>query len=399
MYDWSDPNVIKRYQAAQIAYKRYRRLAEKTDYKRYVSFDMAKKRMFIVPVDSDSDAESYPIGKLLLDFANLDLSDYQREWEHVRHILDYPEQYIEYAYFNRGTPPLTLWRDDAERSKALCLDRLVKDYQHLHPYFLVYDSTYMTLKRYDYFDRMDEELDIFDVQDEVKKCINLYLDEQIDAPYAHLSATQRYLLHHQTASRAPFFTNKSTVFARIPRQPIVPKEALTPTETDEPEGHVSGGYDDASRYPEAGETEIRRMKRAEPIIEEGFSVQTARDMAMLELSRMVMLNMRVRRCEFCGKLFAPKGNHDTKFCKNIPEGYSKPCQVLGSNRAYAAKMRGKNADAEYRKVYKRLHQRKQKGAMTEQAFKEWQGNAQYWLQKCKDGEISQAEFKAKILSG
>ena len=246
MYDWSDPNVIKRYQAAQIAYKRYRRLAEKTDYKRYISFDMAKKRMFIVPVDSDNEAESYPIGKLLLDFANLDLTDYQREWEHVRHILDYPEQYIEYAYFNRGTPPLNLWRDDAERSKALCLDRLVKDHQHLHPYFLVYDSTYMTLKRYDYFDRMDEELDIFDVQDEVKKCINLYLDEQIDAPYAHLSATQRYLLHHQTAARAPFFTNKSTVFARIPRQPIVPKEALTPTETDEPEDHVSGGYVTAS---------------------------------------------------------------------------------------------------------------------------------------------------------
>jgi len=58
-------------------------------------------------------------------------------------------------------------------------------------------------------------------------------------------------------------------------------------------------------------------------------------------------------------------------------GLHKPCQILGSNRAYATKMRGKNADAEYRKVYKRLHQRKQKGAMTEQAFKECQGNAQY----------------------
>ena len=152
----------------------------------------------------------------------------------------------------------------------------------------------------------------------------------------------------------------------------------------------------SASYPEIGPAEIRRAKRDDMIIEEGYSVQTVRDMAMLELSRMVMLNMRVRRCEFCGKLFAPKGNHDTKFCKNIPEGYSKPCQVLGSNRAYAAKMRGKNADAEYRKVYKRLHQRKQKGAMTEQAFKEWQGNAQYLLQQCKDGKISLVEFDAKI---
>lgn len=114
-------------------------------------------------------------------------------------------------------------------------------------------------------------------------------------------------------------------------------------------------------------------------------------------SCMVMLNTCLRRCEFCGKLFSPKGNHDTKFCTNIPDGYNKPCQVLGSNRAYAAKMRGKNADAEYRKVYKRLHQRKQKGAMTEKAFREWQGNAQYWLQKCRDGEITLDQFRTKIL--
>ena len=396
MLYWNDPDVIKRFDAARNAYKRYKKLADKSDYKRYISFDMEKKRMYIVPVGSDSDAEGYPIGKLLLDFVNLDLTDYQREWEHVRHLLDDPDAYLEYSYFNRGLAYIDNKGNDAEFAKELCLDRLVKDYQHLHPYFLVYDSAYMTLQLYDCADRMDTELNLIAVQEEIKKCIDLYLNEQIDAPYAHLSPTQRYLLHYQTAARMPFFTNQSTMYVRIPGESIIHKPFLSHAEVAYLEATIPGCYDVSASYPEIGVPEIRRAKRDDLIIEEGFSVQTMRDMAMLELSRMVTLNMRVRRCEFCGKLFAPKGNHDTKFCKNIPEGYSKPCQVLGSNRAYAAKMRGKNADAEYRKVYKRMHQRKQKGAMTEQAFKEWQGNAQYLLQQCKDGKITYSAFEAGI---
>ena len=396
MLDWNDQNVIMRFGAARNAYKRYKKLADESDYKRYISFDMAKKRMFIVPVDSDNDAEYYPIGKLLLDFVNLDLTDYRREWEHIWHLLDDPDAYLEYSYFNRGFGNISPKGNDAEFAKVLCLDRLVKDYQHLHPYIQVYDSAYMTLQLYDCIKRMDMELNLFDVQEEIKKCIDLYLNEQIDAPYAQLTATQRYLLHYRTAARMPFFTNQSTVYVRITGESIIHKPFLSHAEAAYLEATIPGCYDLSSSYPEIGLPEIKRAKREDLIIEEGFSVQTARDMAMLELSRMVMLNMRVRRCEFCGKLFAPKGNHDTKFCKNIPEGYNKPCQVLGSNRAYAAKMRGKNADAEYRKVYKRLHQRKQKGAMTEQAFKEWQGNAQYWLQKCKDGEIPFVDFSKMI---
>ena len=133
--------------------------------------------MNIVPVDSDSDAESYPIGKLLLDFVNLDLTDYQREWEHVRHLLDAPDAYLEYSYFNRGLAYIDNKGNDAEFAKALCLDRLVKDYQHLHPYFLVYDSAYMMLQLYDCADRMDTELNLIAVQEEIKKCIDLYLNE------------------------------------------------------------------------------------------------------------------------------------------------------------------------------------------------------------------------------
>lgn len=123
MLGWNDPNVIKRFDAARNAYKRYKKLAEKSDYKRYISFDMEKKRMNIVPVDSDSDAESYPIGKLLLDFVNLDMTDYQREWEHVRHLLDAPDAYLEYSYFNRGLAYIDNKGNDAEFAKALCLDR------------------------------------------------------------------------------------------------------------------------------------------------------------------------------------------------------------------------------------------------------------------------------------
>lgn len=369
MFDWNDPETIRQYREARIEYKRYREISEKTDYKHYVSFDMAKKRMNIVPLNSSEQVtESYSIGKLLLDFVNLDLTEYQREWEKVRHMLDYPDEYIRYSYFKEGFPPLSVWKDDAIRAKSLCLDRLIKDHQHLHPYLIVYDTGYFMWEKYDHYDRMDDELHLLDVQKAVKERIDLYLNDQIDAPYAHLTASQRYLLHYQKTRQFPFLTNHCALYVRIPGQGVMPKKTPIPAGQD------------------------KTTRRDDLIIEEGYAVQTARDIAMLELSRMVMLNMRVRRCAFCGKLFSPTGKHNARFCNNIPAGHTESCQVLGSRRAYAEKMRETSADAEYRKIYKRLHQRKQKGAMTEQAFYEWQGNAQYWLQKCRDGELTLSEF-------
>jgi hypothetical protein len=78
-------------------------------------------------------------------------------------------------------------------------------------------------EKYDHYDRMDDELHLLDVQKAVKERIDLYLNDQIDAPYAHWAASQRYLLHYQKTRQFPFLTNHCALYVRIPGRGVMPK--------------------------------------------------------------------------------------------------------------------------------------------------------------------------------
>ena len=109
-----------------------------------------------------------------------------------------------------------------------------------------------------------------------------------------------------------------------------------------------------------------------------------------------MLNPRVCICDYCGRWFMPKGKHDAKYCSNIPGGKTSTCQTLGAQRDFVQKTRSESVYKAYRMMYKRLNQRLHKGAMTRNAFKEWQGNAQLQLELCRLGEITLETFKSLI---
>ena len=243
---------------------------------------------------------------------------------------------------------------------------------------------------------IETELNLVELQKQVRQYIDLCLNEQVDAPYARLLPTQRYLLHHRTTAQMPYFTNKSTLYVRIPNKPDGPENAFTRTQIEYLRRITPDALIENDSFSDVDETTINAVQNDELIVEDGYSVQTVRDMAMLELSKMIVSNMRVRRCGFCQNLFIPKGQHGTRYCSRVPEGYIQTCQALAAGRNYAEKLKNEHADALYRKMYKRLHQRKQKGTMTEKSFRNWQGNAQYLLERCKSGEITLKEFEELI---
>ena len=100
MLDLNNPEQLERYMRAGDEFKKYNLLRRKSDYKRYVSFNAQKKIMYIVPERRPEKAESFPMGQLLLDFANLDLSEYEQEWRETARVLADPDtEYVEYGSY------------------------------------------------------------------------------------------------------------------------------------------------------------------------------------------------------------------------------------------------------------------------------------------------------------
>lgn len=409
MKDWSRPDAEARYRRAGDAYKEYIAASRLQNHKRYVSFDMVKKIMHITGITPPYAGEAHPIGALLLAFANLDLTEYEQERQRtLRLIRDPATNYYEVGcYIGFMGASGGAFRDaqeeepvEVEYNWRVCADRFVRRFQDMHPYLAVFDSDYVTLKVHDVVSLLEDELNLVKLREEVARYIELCLNEQMDAPYAKLTPVQRYALHARTAARLPAFSQQSTLYFRAvsgPDAKVCRKMARFET-TEEDLARISAAqsFDDVAERPMPNVAEVARTAASEYVADEGYAVQTAREMAMLELARMIMAGVRVRRCGYCGYYFIPRGQHDTKYCANIPEGRTQTCQQLGAARDFAAKARSETAYHDYRLVYKRMNQRMHKGMITPEAFKQWQGNAQHQLERCNNADISLTEFRTWI---
>ena len=409
MMDWSRPDAEAHYRRAGDAYKEYIAASRKQNHKRYVSFDMAKKVMCLTAAMPPYAGETHPVGALLLAFANLDLTEYEREWQHTLSLIRDPATYYYEVgcYIGLMGASGGVLKDaqeedpaDLEYNRRVCVDRFVRRFQGLHPYLAVFDSDYVTLQGHDAASVLQNELNLVKLREEAIRYIELCLNEQTNAPYAKLTPVQRYALHARTAARMPVFSHQSTLYFRAVSGPDTKaRRKMARFETTEEDLHrvaKAQSFDDVAEYPRPDAVTVAKTAASEYVVEEGYAVQTARGMAMLELSRMIMAGVRVRMCGYCGCYFVPRGKHDTKYCANILEGRTQSCQALGATRDFAKKMRQETAYHDYRLVYKRMNQRMHKDMITPKAFKQWQGNAQLQLERCNSGEISLTEFRTWI---
>ncbi len=409
MMDWNDPDAEACYRRAGEAYRKYIVASRLENRKRYSSFDMTKSVMHITATRPPHADQAHPIGVLLLAFANLDLTEYEQARQHtLRLIRDPNTNYAEEGcYVGRMSGSVKTQSDaqirdleDLKYNRRVCADRFVRRFQGLHPYVAVFDSDYVTLETQDADVLLEGELNLMKLQEVVVRYIGLCLDEQVDAPYAKLTPVQRYALHARTEARLPAFSQQSTLYARaVSSSDASVRRQIARFETTKVDFQrivEAQSFDDVTERPTASAAEIQKTAASAYRIDEGYAVQTAREMAMLELSRMIMGGVRVRRCGYCGHYFMPKGLHDTKYCASIPDGKNRTCQQLGEARDFTEKFRQETAYRAYRLVYKRMNQRMHKGMITPDAFKIWQGSAQYQFERCHNGEISVAEFRRWI---
>lgn len=108
---------------------------------------------------------------------------------------------------------------------------------------------------------------------------------------------------------------------------------------------------------------------------------------------MLLNNIAVKKCEWCGKYFVLKGDYGTKYCNRIPKGKKQTCQHLGSTRDFNERVKKSDANIEYGKAYKRMHARIKYGMLSKEDFKKWNMKAVAQTQLCEAGSLSLEELK------
>lgn len=157
-------------------------------------------------------------------------------------------------------------------------------------------------------------------------------------------------------------------------------------EIDETEEHRNF----AERYGIDVSDLITRIKLP-TFINVSYEFSSVHEILELELTKMLEIDMRFRKCKRCGRYFIMKGNYDTKFCDRVAEGETRSCQELAALDKYKQKVADNAALPIYNKYYKRYAVRVKVRQIKEDEFKKWK-YAIIKRDECTNGIISVDEF-------
>jgi len=111
------------------------------------------------------------------------------------------------------------------------------------------------------------------------------------------------------------------------------------------------------------------------------------------LSDFIQNNVAVRKCAHCDRYFVPI-NH-AEFCDRIADASGeKTCTQTGPQARYRRSLDRDPAKGAYRRAYKLQAQRKRNGALSEEAFEQWKGEAKRQLENVRNGTLAVDWFLA-----
>jgi len=105
------------------------------------------------------------------------------------------------------------------------------------------------------------------------------------------------------------------------------------------------------------------------------SVNNVAQLMYHELMNMIMQGHSIRKCKNCGRYFVQYGDRVVEYCDEIPEGETKPCNVIGSSRQFTASLKDDPIKQTYTRVYKKYVARRRLKTVTEGQFTTWSAEA------------------------
>ena len=116
------------------------------------------------------------------------------------------------------------------------------------------------------------------------------------------------------------------------------------------------------------------------------------------LYRYLQENLHLRKCKYCGRLFATHGHTKLEYCDRLIENSTKTCREMGSLRLYEARKMEDPAIREYKRSYKTHNARIRYGLMSREEFTAWSIEARAKRDACCAGQLSLDDFVAWLNS-
>ena len=115
-----------------------------------------------------------------------------------------------------------------------------------------------------------------------------------------------------------------------------------------------------------------------------------------ELMNMIMQGHSIRKCKNCGKYFVQYGDRVVDYCDEIPEGETKPCNVIGSSRQFTASLKDDPIKQTYTRVYKKYVARRRMKTVTEGQFATWSAEAKKLRTYAYETGMHEETFREKL---
>ena len=134
------------------------------------------------------------------------------------------------------------------------------------------------------------------------------------------------------------------------------------------------------------------------VITEVLETEDPEAYAEFLIYRYLQENIHLRKCKYCGRLFATHGHTKLEYCDRLIENSTKTCREMGSLRLYEQRKMEDPAIREYKRSYKTHNARIRYGLMTREEFTAWSVEARAKRDKCSAGELPLDEFVAWLNS-
>lgn len=135
-------------------------------------------------------------------------------------------------------------------------------------------------------------------------------------------------------------------------------------------------------------------QQATAVLKDGKLWFDTKDPSEVIFGMLKILQLPLNRCENCGKFFAPKSRADEKYCDYLQGGES--CRKIGAGIAFRKNNAQNKGYAEFMRHTKHLRYLKNKGKLTEIAFKEQYEEAKQWLAEYRKGNPDNAKIEVKL---
>lgn len=112
------------------------------------------------------------------------------------------------------------------------------------------------------------------------------------------------------------------------------------------------------------------------------------------IDRYLQSQVTMKRCKYCHRFFAVRGNYASEYCDRPIQGSTGTCKEMGAVKIYDKKKSEDPIDCAYKRSYKTHYARIKYGLMTKDDFTTWSIRAREKRDECRAGIISPEEFDA-----